>query len=110
MSWEKVIRMAERMCGTANSSCSQSAISSFPGEYFIWPMDRKRDRSQKNRNTQGVEKHAPEAVFDGISRLGLYGGRPNEEGCLGFYQKSVEFLTPSPKMAGVTTDPHPKSN
>jgi hypothetical protein len=26
----------------------------------IWRMDRKRDRSQKNRNTQGVEKHAPE--------------------------------------------------
>jgi hypothetical protein len=33
------------------------------------------DRSQKNRKTtRGAEKHAPEAVFDGISRLGLLSG------------------------------------
>lgn len=80
-----------------------------PVGYFLlsWRVFHLADRSQKNRNTQGVEKHAPEAVFDGRGSGYTVKDR-TKRGAWGSTKPGSSFSL-SPKMPGsLTTDPRPK--
>ena len=63
-----------------------------------------------NRKTQGVEKHAPEAVFDVYRSSGYAVKDRTKRGSWGSPSTKNQVLSPRPKMPGsLTADPCPKN-